>query len=84
MRATRYGTLTIYYDTPAEYSPSFPSLGGVAGPKGLTGWSVTFPHTPRKPPRRYAPPLLRRGMDHRKSPPWEGWSAIFLHTPRLD
>ena len=31
---------------------SFPSLGGVAGPKGLTGWSVTFPHTPRKPPRR--------------------------------
>ena len=51
----------------------FPSLGGVAVAKRLTGWSVTFPHTPRKPPRRSAAtppkegnmrwsiPLLRRG-----------------------
>ena len=43
MRATRYGTLTIYYDTPAEYSPSFPSLGGVAVAKRLTGWSFNSP-----------------------------------------
>ena len=41
----------------------FPSLGGVAVAKRLTGWSVTFLHTlktttPAAPP----PPLLRRGI----------------------
>ena len=36
----------------------FPSLGGVAGPQGLTGWSVTFLHTSRKttPALRATPP----------------------------
>jgi len=56
-----------------------------------TGWSVTLLRTPRKPPRRFAPPLLRRGMDHRKFPSLggvagakrlTGWSVTLLHTLR--
>ena len=43
---------------------SFPSLGGVAGAKRLTGWSVTFLHTFRKTtPAAPPPPLLRRGIE---------------------
>ena len=40
----------------------FPSLGGVAVAKRLTGWSVAFLHTLGGPPRRFAPPLQRRGI----------------------
>jgi len=40
----------------------FPSSGGVAVAKRLTGWFVAFLHIPRGPPRRFAPPLLRRGI----------------------
>ena len=44
------------------HSPPFPSLGGVADPKGLTGWSR---RVQKKGGRREAPaisiPLLRRG-----------------------
>ena len=40
----------------------FPSLGGVAVAKRLTGWSVASLHTLGGPPRRFAPPLLRRGI----------------------
>ena len=42
---------------------SFPSLGGVAVAKRLTGWSVGFPHTLKKTtPAAPPPPLLRRGI----------------------
>ena len=41
----------------------FPSFGGVADPKGLTGWSVAFLHTLRiTTPAAPPPPLLRRGI----------------------
>ena len=46
-----------------EASISFPSLGGVAVAKRLTGWSVTFLHTRKKTtPAAPPPPLLRRGI----------------------
>ena len=44
--------------TRLEDHRKFPSLGGVAGPKGLTGWLVAFVHTLGGPPLI---PLLRRG-----------------------
>ena len=49
---------------------SFPSLGGVAGPKGLTGWSVTFPHTLKKttPALRATPPKEGNGGLGQKFP----------------
>ena len=35
----------------------------MADPKGLTGWSVTFPHTLKKTtPAAPPPPLLRKGI----------------------
>jgi len=39
-----------------------PKEGNCPVAKRLTGWSVAFLHTLGGPPRRFAPPLLRRGI----------------------
>ena len=95
----------------------FPSLGGVADPKGLTGWSrrvgkkerreaptISIPllrrggrpegsdgvvghlpaHAHERPPRRFAPPLLRRGIFGGRLPsctPQENHPGGFAATP---
>ena len=81
---SREATDGVVGQFPADVKKTTPALRAtppkegnetVAVAKRLTGWSVTFLHTSRKPPRRFAPPLLRRGIK-------VGWSVTFLHTPR--
>ena len=59
-----------------DHPAKFPSLGGVAVAKRLTGWSVTFLHTLKKttPALRATPPkegnfLLL--LEHRRQLGWE-------------
>ena len=59
----------------------FPSLGGVAGPKGLTGWSRTAGQRDGAKRRQFPFPSLGGVAGAKRL---TGWSVTFPHTPQED